>query len=79
MTIKGYRELSQEEIDIINENKIIEERVLRNLEKIKKDFERKNSCVYLGNKEEDHINMTFMLINRFIIRPQRISLPEDER
>ena len=78
MTIKGYRELSQEEIDFINENKILEERVLRHWEKIKKDFERRNSCVYMGSKEEDHINMAFMLINRFITQPQRISLAEDE-
>ncbi len=81
LPVKGYAETqSQEAIDLVNEGKELEERVLRYFDKVK------NHIGFPPNINGDprfvsiaitHIQQGFMASARSIFNPQRIKLPED--
>lgn len=89
MPVKGYTSQSTSNIDLVNEGKELEERVLRYLDKIASiavDREPRTAggerlgskidmrCLALGRT---NIQDGFMWTIRSIFNPQRISLPED--
>lgn len=72
--ISGYRELSDDEIKLINQLKEMEERTLRVFE-----------TVAIGSVDlrwvaiaKTHIQEGYMAINRAIAQPARVKLPEDD-
>lgn len=75
--IKGYTPLSDAQKDAMNELKVLEEGILRqldaNLSDTKLDLDgRANALAFT------HIQTGFMWANRAIAKPQRLVLPGDE-
>jgi hypothetical protein len=76
--IKGYTDVSEEKRALVNENKILEEKVLRQIEKIKAFGELTPENLRWCAIAFTHIQEGFMALNRAVMRPTRIPLPEDE-
>lgn len=75
LPVAGYKDQKDENVSIVNENKVLEERVLRQIEKIKACpayDARMASIAFTGIQE------AFMWLNRAVFQPGRIALPEDE-
>lgn len=69
--IKGFTDQSAENKALINENKVLEEQVLRQLDKLANGgvkFDQR--CIALGRTQ---IQQAFMWINRGIFQPQRLT------
>lgn len=71
--ISGYRELSENELKLVNQFKEVEERLLRMFEALV-DIDPRWRAIAIT-----HIQEGFGAINRSITKPSRIALPEDER
>lgn len=92
LPVAGYQPQSDEKVQLVNEFKADEERLLRKLDRYFAAVERKSS----GNTDVDtilsapvvdmrwvaiartHFQEGFMALNRAVFQPQRIRLPEDE-
>jgi hypothetical protein len=72
MPIAGYPTQTEAKIDYVNENKQIEERLLRRLESVDVPFDGRFLAI-----ARTHFQEGFMAFNRAIMQPQRIALPED--
>lgn len=82
LPVKGYQKQSDTAVAIVNQNKLLEERVLRQIETI----------VMAGLTSElrppadqrwiaiarTHIEQGFMALNRAVFQPGRVALPEDD-
>jgi hypothetical protein len=76
LPVSGYKPQSDDKVALVNENKALEERVLRQLDKMKADNsldQRMVSIAYTGIQE------AFMWANRAVFQPGRVALPEDEQ
>lgn len=77
LPVAGYRSQSDENVAIVNENKVLEERVLRRLDALRNAApEMGIDGRWLAIARTD-IEQGFMALNRAIFQPGRISLPED--
>lgn len=67
--VLGYRQQSQENLDLVNHNKQIEECILLELDELEKDpdFDRRWIAI-----ARTHIEQGFMAMNRAIMRPARV-------
>lgn len=79
LPVQGYKPQSQATIDLVNENKALEEMVLRQLDKLGKmvaanPAEINGRWLSIGRT---HLEQAFMAINRALFQPQRIKLPSD--
>lgn len=74
LPVHGYTAQSQDRVDLVNANKELEERVLRNLEGIACKVTIDLHWVTLA---KTHFEQGFMALNRAIFRPARVSLPGD--
>lgn len=77
LPVKGYTEQSKNAVNLVNQFKEIEERILRALDELRKDgdlFDQR--WLSIGYT---HIQEGFMAINRSVFKPQRIALPEDQK
>lgn len=72
--VYGYSAQSDDKVALVNENKILEERVLRQLDKLTLDHSVDQRMVQLGRT---NIQQAFMWINRAVFQPGRVALPED--
>jgi len=74
LPVSGYKPQSQETIDLVNEGKALEERVLRYIEKLRNipGNELRFSALGLTN-----IQQGFMWTFRSVFKPDRTKLPED--
>jgi hypothetical protein len=75
LPVSGYKPQSDERVALVNENKALEERVLRQLDAMR-DWnnafdQRMVSIAYTGIQE------AFMWANRAVFQPGRVKLPED--
>lgn len=73
--VAGYKPLTQLKLDLVNENKAMEERVLRRLDDLAlmgETVDRRWLAV-----GRTHIEQAFMAINRSVFQPGRVALPED--
>ncbi len=75
LPVAGYVPQSAEKVRLVNDNKEIEERVLRQLDSL---LIQKYDPRWLAIGRT-HIEQAFMAINRAIFQPARVGLPEDER
>jgi hypothetical protein len=78
LPVQGYRATQpQWKIDLVDENKVLEERVLRQIERHQRGVgapEIDQRHVAIARTE---IEKAFMSLNRAVFQPQRIKLPED--
>lgn len=75
LPVSGYKPQSDDKVSLVNVNKALEERVLRQLDFMKGSAEldqRMVSIAYTGIQE------AFMWANRAVFQPGRVLLPEDE-
>lgn len=86
LSVAGYKAQSPENVALVNENKILEERVLRQIDKMNKfnmDQEEKGigrSGQYdprMMALARTQVQEAFMWLNRAVMQPDRIKLPED--
>ena len=73
LPVSGYTAQSDSRVEMVNENKAIEERVLRRLDELK-GLNVDQRWLAIGRT---HIEEAFMAINRSVFQPQRVKLPED--
>ena len=69
MQIKGYRELDDLNVLLVNQNKELEEKVLRRLDDLFACPDYDKRWLAIGRT---HIEQGFMAINRAIMQPQRL-------
>lgn len=75
LPVSGYRSQSDKAVAIVNENKAIEERILRKLDNLAQDpaVDRRWLAIARTNIEQG-----FMAMNRAVFQPARVVLPEDQ-
>lgn len=73
LPVSGYTAQSDSRVEMVNENKALEERVLRRLDELKA-LNVDQRWLAIGRT---HIEEAFMAVNRSIFQPQRVKLPED--
>jgi hypothetical protein len=76
LPVRGYKPTQpQWALDLVNENKILEERILRQIDRHKElgaDLDQRHVAI-----ARTEIEKAFMSLNRAVFQPQRIKLPED--
>lgn len=75
LPVGGYRPQSQESIELVNEAKEIEERVMRFLDRLAGTGRVDPRWFAIGRTD---IEKGFMSVNRSVFQPGRVTLPEDE-
>lgn len=87
LPVAGYVPQSDDKVALVNENKVLEERVLRQIDKM----QRMNAVAHDADPRRDPplcdprmialartgIKEAFMWLNRAVFQPSRIALPED--
>ena len=76
LPVSGYKPQSEENVAMVNENKALEERVIRQIEAMKargSDLDQRMVQLSLTGIQE-----AFMWMNRAVFQPGRVRLPEDE-
>lgn len=84
LPVKGYVSQPINNVDTVNANKVLEERVLRRIDKLRDavkmtdpgDTEPVYDARWLAIAKT-HIELGFMAMNRAVFQPQRVELPED--
>lgn len=76
LPVEGYRSQTTANVDLVNENKVLEEQVLRKLDELALLMDVDKRWLAIGRTA---IEQGFMAVNRSIFKPERISLPTDER
>lgn len=74
LPVAGYQPQSSARVDLVNQNKEIEERVLRILDSL---FARTDTDKRHLSIARTHIEDGFMWMNRAVFQPGRVALPED--
>jgi hypothetical protein len=77
LPVAGYKSQTSENVELVNENKAIEERVLRQIDKHVRNHgstEIDQRMVALARTKTQE---AFMWLNRAVFQPTRINLPED--
>ena len=72
--VLGYTPQSQERLDCVNHNKALEERLLRQIERYLSESLVDGRWAAIA---KTHFEQGFMALNRSVMQPQRIALPED--
>ena len=83
LPVSGYRPQTSDAVSLVNQNKEMEERVLRQIEAIARTFEpqREGEGVRYGwlSVARQHVEQGFMALNRAVFNPTRVALPEDQQ
>lgn len=74
LPVHGYTAQTALAVDLVNQNKIAEEDILRMLDEYAKREDVDKRWLAIGRT---HLEQAFMAINRAIFRPQRIKIPGD--
>ena len=75
LPVSGYVPQTDAKVSLVNENKALEERVLRQLDAMRANpacDQRMVSIAFTGIQE------AFMWANRAVFQPTRVALPEDD-
>jgi hypothetical protein len=75
LPVSGYRAQSAEAVSVVNANKIMEERVLRQLDALSLDPECDKRWLAIARTQ---LEQGFMAMNRAVFQPARIRLPGEE-
>jgi hypothetical protein len=79
LPVEGYKPQSQSSVDLVNYNKLTEERVLRLIDSLAAmcDADPKSINGRWLNIARTHIEQGFMAMNRAVFQPTRAKLPDD--
>lgn len=77
LPVKGYTDQSDYKVERVNQNKVLEETVLRAVDAVENDWDLYADMRWLSIART-HFEQGFMALNRAIFKPQRIKLSEDE-
>ncbi len=75
LPVAGYQPQSTERVDLVNENKRLEEEVLRMLDRLAVSKHCDGRWLAIGRTS---IEKGFMAVNRAVFQPSRIALPGDQ-
>ena len=81
VAVAGYTAQPPEKVELVNRFKILEERILREIDALYGSIGEDNSPAYdlrWVSIAKTHFQEGFMALNRSVFQPQRINLPEDE-
>lgn len=73
LPVAGYVPQSPESVGLVNQNKIIEERILRRLDVMQNFPEVDKRWLAIGRTQ---LEQAFMALNRAIFKPERVKLDE---
>lgn len=76
LPVAGYKPQDDDKVALVNENKALEERVLRQIEKLGALDGVDKRWLAAGRTD---IEKGFMAVNRAIFQPGRVELPEDTK
>ncbi|MER9178957.1 hypothetical protein [Mesorhizobium sp. M0767] len=76
LPVAGYRPQNEEAIALVNQNKMIEEALLRQMDAMQPAPNDEVEKRWLAIART-HLEIGFMALNRSIFRPSRIKLPGD--
>ena len=85
LPVKGYKPQSDAAIELVNQNKVTEEKLLRQIDYLMQHSRAEHlEEHWLADRRwlaiaRTHIEQGFMALNRAIFRPQRVELDEDEK
>jgi hypothetical protein len=74
LPVAGYKPQSQNNVDLVNANKALEEEILRILDRLR-TMDVDQRWLAIGRT---HLEEGFMAVNRSIFQPQRVKLPSDD-
>lgn len=81
LPVQGYKPQSQATVELVNENKQLEEQVLRQLDRLAsltgingETFSADKRWLAIGRT---HLEQAFMAVNRAVFQPTRAKLPGD--
>ncbi|QIG69050.1 hypothetical protein EVB77_016 [Rhizobium phage RHph_N1_10] len=77
LPVAGYQPQSDEKVALVNENKELEERVLRQVDRHVRNRDSQEIDQAMVQLARRSIQEAFMWLNRAVFQPQRIKLPED--
>lgn len=72
--IKGFTDQNERNKALVNENKVLEETVMRQIDKLKETEGLDQRAIAVGLT---NIQQAFMWINRGVFQPQRVKLEGD--
>jgi hypothetical protein len=75
LPVKGYQAQTDKAIALVNRMKVMEEELLRELDAMANDMNIDQRWLAIGRTG---IQQAFMVINRSVFQPGRITLPGDE-
>ncbi len=75
LPVSGYRPQSDTAVGIVNDNKVLEERILRVIDGLAATGSVDMRWLSVARTD---IEKGFMALNRSVFQPGRIALPEDE-
>lgn len=81
--VAGYKPQSQQSIDLANEGKVLEERVLRYIEKVERYADTDPDLAQVGERKRfaaagrTQMQLGWMMVIRAILNPGRVRLPDD--
>lgn len=73
--IKGFTDQNERNKALVNENKVLEEQVMRQIDKLKETEGLDQRAIAIGLT---NLQQAFMWINRGVFQPQRVKLDGDE-
>ncbi len=74
LPVAGYRPQSDKAIATVNGNKLMEERILRQIDALEQDPAVDRRWLAIA---KTHVQEGFQAMNRAVFQPARIELPED--
>ncbi len=77
LPVPGYREQSGENVALVTANKLLEERVLRQIDAHVRDRDSRDIDQRMVALARTKVQEAFMWLNRSVFQPSRIALPED--
>ena len=75
LPVRGYKPQSDEAVELVNQNKVTEEMLLRLMDDMKGSDAIDQRWLAIARTQ---IEQGFMALNRAIFRPQRVDLDDDE-
>ncbi|MGU3659232.1 Acb2/Tad1 domain-containing protein [Methylobacterium fujisawaense] len=75
LPVSGYVSQTEDRVTLVNQNKALEEQVLRQLDKLAADNKIDGRWLAIGRTG---IENAFMAINRAVFKPTRVELPGDK-
>lgn len=77
LPVAGYKPQSAENVALVNQNKVMEERVLRQIDEHVRDRDSREIDQRMVALARTKVQEAFMWLNRAVFQPGRIELSDD--